>query len=237
MASRFYFHDALTGVSDVEIEFRTLNLAAPDVAWTGARGSSTLRTMTATIGTSQASISGTTLGQMAAQNHGIRRWCSPLLAAQTLTAAGATITLNVAGKVTADLLAGGDTPGSLMGLFVVTPGNSGWNTAIFSTTFTGNEPTVQNQEQVSQIVVGFGGDRTVLDGDVLIFELMAQITQPDNGTRTVTAYYDGTTVNTTPNAVVSNHASFLEFSQTLILQGGGGGATVRGFRSLLGVGR
>lgn len=53
------------------------------------------------------------------------------------------------------------------------------------------------------------------NGDVIIFEVWAQITQGSATAYTVQWWMDGNTVNTTPNTAVSNHASFLETPQTL----------------------
>lgn len=55
--------------------------------------------------------------------------------------------------------------------------------------------------------------------DVLIFEVWFLV-NPGSGTgHTATFYYDGTTENTTDNATVSNHASFLETPQNLTFAG------------------
>ena len=56
----------------------------------------------------------------------------------------------------------------------------------------------------------------VHDGDVLVFEVLFVIDQTSAIVATDTFYYDGTTVNTTKNATVSNHASFLETPQGLL---------------------
>ena len=55
----------------------------------------------------------------------------------------------------------------------------------------------------------------VLNGDVLVFEVLFVLTQAAATAFTDTFYYDGTTVNTTKNATVTNHASFIETPQGL----------------------
>ena len=52
-------------------------------------------------------------------------------------------------------------------------------------------------------------------GDVIIFEAWFEITQNNTTARTNTYYYDGTTVNTTEGATVTNHASFIETPQNI----------------------
>lgn len=64
---------------------------------------------------------------------------------------------------------------------------------------------------------------SVADGDVICFEVWFQITQTGTaGPYTDTFYYDGTTVTTTENTTVSNHASFIETPQTLTFGAAGG---------------
>jgi len=52
-------------------------------------------------------------------------------------------------------------------------------------------------------------------GDVLVFEVWFEITQGTATAYTDTFYYDGTTVTTTENAAVTNHASFIQTPQGL----------------------
>lgn len=56
----------------------------------------------------------------------------------------------------------------------------------------------------------------LVNGDVVIFEIWVQITQGNTTTRNVYWSCDGTTVNTTVNATVTNHASFLETPEDLL---------------------
>ncbi len=63
----------------------------------------------------------------------------------------------------------------------------------------------------------FAGNQVlaVQQGDVLCFEVWFEITQATAQALNETFYYDGTTVNTTKNATVTNHASFIETPQGL----------------------
>jgi hypothetical protein len=66
-------------------------------------------------------------------------------------------------------------------------------------------------------ITTFSGNQVlgVQAGDVLCFEVWFEITQGISSTFTDTFYYDGTTVTTVKNTVVSNHASFIETPQGL----------------------
>lgn len=66
-------------------------------------------------------------------------------------------------------------------------------------------------------VTTFSGNQVlnVQAGDVLVFEVWFEITQGVASAYTDTFYYDGTTVTTTENAAVTNHASFIQTPQGL----------------------
>jgi hypothetical protein len=65
---------------------------------------------------------------------------------------------------------------------------------------------------------------SIVDGDVIVFEVWFETTAAIAGAYTQTFYYDGTTVTTTTGTVVSNHASFIETPQSLTFGGGGAGS-------------
>ena len=76
--------------------------------------------------------------------------------------------------------------------------------------------------EVSHNVTGNGVTvSSVQDGDVICCEIWfanGQLSQPN----TDTFYFDGTTATTTDNTTVSNHASFIETTQTLTFAAAGG---------------
>lgn len=76
--------------------------------------------------------------------------------------------------------------------------------------------------EVSHNVTGNGVTvSSVQDGDVICCEIWfanGQLSQPN----TDTFYFDGTTATTTDNTTVSNHASFVETTQTLTFAAAGG---------------
>lgn len=63
-------------------------------------------------------------------------------------------------------------------------------------------------------------------GDVLVFEMWARFTQNNSTARTLNMHFDGTTENSTENAAVTNHASYLSSPQTLTFGAGGGPITM-----------
>ena len=67
-------------------------------------------------------------------------------------------------------------------------------------------------------ITTFSGNQVlnVQNGDVLCFEVWFEIAQTQAIAFTDTFYYDGTTVNTTKNTNVTNHASFIETPQGLV---------------------
>jgi hypothetical protein len=240
MATRLYLHEAVNSQSGTlpedttqyDDEFISLYGSA-DAQFAG---SLPVRTMTETIGTSQTSKGGSTLAQTTLQRITAVRFVSDPLAAQTILGSG-TFVFNCACRVNS--LNVGATIREPQGLacYIWRPATGlQVGSALFVTTFNGHAPSVINQEQVSEATSTFF-DGTTLNGDVLVFEVTYHLTQTDAVSHTVDVFYDGTTVNRTGNAVVSNHASFLEFSQTLMFQSGGGGGGTGGFKSLLGVGR
>lgn len=79
----------------------------------------------------------------------------------------------------------------------------------------GAEPSAINQEEVSAITGITSAAVSASAGDVIVCELWTIFTQGMATAYTATWYYDGTTVTTVNNTVVTNHASFIEFSETL----------------------
>jgi hypothetical protein len=83
------------------------------------------------------------------------------------------------------------------------------------TSLGGTEPTAINSEQVTHITGITSTGVTAADGDVVIVEVWSRFTPGMSGTYTCQFYYGGTTENTTEITVVSNHASFIEFTENL----------------------
>jgi hypothetical protein len=209
MATRFYFHNdtnALTGT------FPTTEQAgiAASVTSTGAN---TLRTMDLSIGTAQTTATVTSLASTAVQNHFMRFFCSPPLVGDQ-TVGGGTMILNAA-----------DAEGN---------NNANWwinslNVYVWRPSTGTKVGTVRDDagtslggleggtgETVSHVTGITSSAISALDGDVIICEVWVRAQQSASMSYTNTFYFDGTTVNTTENASVTNHASFLEMSENLI---------------------
>ncbi len=75
----------------------------------------------------------------------------------------------------------------------------------------------------------------VQTGDVIILEAWCYSTDSTARTNALNYYFDGTTVTTTVETVVSNHASFLETPETLVFQGAAA-STARQYKSFTNTG-
>lgn len=87
------------------------------------------------------------------------------------------------------------------------------------TSLGGSEPSAINQLQVTHITGITTSAVNALDGDVIICELWTRTTQSQATSYNVGFQIDGITINTTENAVVTNHASFIEFTENLNFTG------------------
>lgn len=79
----------------------------------------------------------------------------------------------------------------------------------------GAEPTAAGSIQVTNITGITSSAVSAQAGDIVVVEVWARITQGMGTAYGGSFYYDGSTVNTTENAVVTNHASFIEFTENL----------------------
>lgn len=197
---KFYLHAATTPLTGTLPGATTQSATSPSVTATGA---STNRTMDGTIGTSQTSAALTTLANTTAQPSWFRRFLSPALAAQTITAAANTWQLHIAGSVSStnsnfDAANGvcyvwRPSTGSLVGKL--------WDT--MNLTFTMNSAT--EFASSGNVPTSVGTSVTCSNGDVLVYELW----RGSGGQAMATAYtntffYDGTTEDS-----ATSNAAFL----------------------------
>lgn len=89
------------------------------------------------------------------------------------------------------------------------------------TSLGGLEPTATSNIQVSHITGITSSAVSALSGDVIICEVWVRATQSAAMSYTGTFYYNGTTVTTTENTVVTSHASFIELTENLVFEGVG----------------
>lgn len=208
MATRLYFHAASNSLPGTFPAGEQSSVAANFTA----SGANTLRTMDTTVGVAQTNITGTTLAQTAQQIGFFGFFCSPPFDVdQTVGTNGQTITLNIANQESsssanawADLR---------FNLYIWRPSTGAVVGSIQDQgTLTGDaEPGAFNSERVNQGTRTGSTPIAALAGDVLICEVWERHTQATSIAYTCNFYFDGTTTNTTTNAVVSNHASFLDF--------------------------
>lgn len=207
MATRLYFHDAasiLTGtLPPNEQSTRTAE-------WV-VTGTTTNRTMDTNIGAGQVTRQGNTTAFGGSQDGFLGIFISPPLAVNQ-TVGGGTMTLNAADSES-------DTAANFrvnaLNVYVWRP-----STGVKIGTLRDAAGTLGGAEGgTSETVTHMTGITSTginaLAGDVIVCEVWANHTQDNAVSYTCSFYYDGTTVNTTENASVSNHASFLELAETL----------------------
>ena len=206
MTTRLYFHDAVSTLSGT-LPSGEQSTRTPD--WT-ATGGATNRTMDTNIGAAQASRSGTTLSLATQQDGLLGMFISPPLdTAQTV--GGGNMTLNVADDENGS---GANFWVDSLNIYVWRPSTGAKigtlrDAADLGGTEGGTSETVTHITGITSTGIN------ALAGDVIVCEVWARSVQSFASSYTVTFYYDGTTENTTENATVSNHASFLELAETL----------------------
>jgi hypothetical protein len=183
-----------------------------------ATGANTLKGMNASIGLSMAYLEAVTAATVSNQAGFMGMWTTaPLDGDQTVGGASETLTVNV-----------GDYESSANANFCInrvhayvwrpSTGAIVGDLCTYATAPSSGspaEPTAESSIQVTTFVVDLASV-SALSGDVLVVELWANLTQATASSYAVRAYYDGTVENTTENAVVTDHATFFEFSQNLV---------------------
>ncbi len=208
MATKLYLHNVTNSLTGT---FPTSEQSASTAVttWTNAN---TLRTMDTTIGTSMVTVTNATAAATS-QTHFIGMFCSrPLSSNQTV--GGGTMVFNCAdseSNAQANYIVNG------LNVYVWTPGNGTKRGTVKDTTtgLGGTEATSINSIQVTHLSGITSSGVSAIAGDVVICEVWATFTQANSTSRTVGFYYDGTTENTTENAVVTNHASYLQLTENL----------------------
>lgn len=214
MATKLYLHDAATTVGG------TLP-SGPQVQsphWS-VSGATTLKTMNTTIGTGQTSKSGASTATTLFQFGLLGMWVSPPLVAGSTTS-DLTSTINFAAAE--DNLSMDFCEDTRLDIYIWRPSTGAIvGTGVTSvSTYTGDvEPLSANSERVVRCSrTGTPGVINYADGDVLVVEVWSRHAQASAAVYNGTIYYDGTTENTTANAVVTNHAAYFEVSWNLTFQ-------------------
>lgn len=212
MATKLFFHNATSTVSGT---LPSTNQSSLTITLT-ADAVTVNRSMDTNIGTAQVTKTIATNASTSQQNLYYTRFVSLPLAAQTISAntwdynfaafedsGTANFPCNLTNSVYVNCYAWRPSTGAKVGS--VLAGNS---VADFI------EPTQTSTEKVMNGTFS-GSAVTIQDGDVLIMDIIFQITMGNATSRSCRFYYDGTTQNTTDNTTVSNHASFINTPQNL----------------------
>ncbi len=207
MATKLYFHAATTGDTGT-LPSTKLSTATVNVTATGA---STNRDMSTTIGTSQTSVSLSTVASISAQSNWFARFVSAPLAAQTIAAQ------TCVGTIGADESSTNSTfTGVFFETFLWRPGSGAKIGAIYSGVanplFTGSTTEVSS----TATNLGTSTSQTALAGDIIVVEIWSlnQI-QGMATSYTNTIFFDGTT-----ELSATTNAAYINFPNTLTFSGG-----------------
>lgn len=215
--TRLYLHqttDATSGLPTSEQSSLTSNK--------DAEAQNINRTMNITIGTGQVNLTLLTNPVSTAQNYYFTRFVSPELNMSSISSNTWTYNFAATQNNTAANFPVDGTNGPVrVNVYVWRPSTSTKIGTVLdgNTASTVDEP--QNTNEVSHHVT-FSGSAVsgISAGDRLVFEVWFVVDTFGSTQRNCTFHYDGTTVNTTDNSNVSNHASFIETPQTLTFQAG-----------------
>lgn len=220
MATRLYYHSALSGLTNLP--------SSRQGDATGALGKNmesqaTNRTMTRTIGSSVTNIGGVILNSSLAHENYFTRFVSPPLTAQTISAN--TWVLNIAtseGIGFANFPVDGDDKTNWATVYIWRPSTQavvgfiieGLTTAQWCEGFAGSN---RNQQHVEFT----GSSVTAQEGDVICQEYNIMTDPATASTADISIWFDGTTVSTTPKTNNTDCAAFLETPQDLVFVGEG----------------
>lgn len=225
MATKLYFHvDNATDLGTSPPSTKRTGLTID--AYMGSAETQNLA-CDETAGPSQDFAAGSSVSTTATQTMYGQRFFSPPLAAQTIGGSSQTITINVANQQSNAAMNFGTEIRVHVGVWrpstnsFLGPGPSSDYINALSITSGLAEPGAAGSERVNHGTATFTPNSfTVEEGDRLCIEVIWRFTQGMSTSYTGTFYYDGTTENTTTNSVVSNHASFIQFSDTITFSSG-----------------
>ena len=222
--TRFYLHNAATTVSGTLPSAEQSTARSPNFSL----GAQTVnKTMSTTIGTSQASISGTPTNAINTQyNLYVSRWISAPIdqtsvgtALWTLNFAGATA--NIA-KTTSPTILGFSQGAIPITCYVWRPSTGariGYIKDADSNTDFALYPGINTEK--SEHGSFAGSAVSCQPGDVIVLELFTYYKVASGGNNNLqTIYFDGTTVTNSDNTTVSSHAAYLETPEVVKFQTG-----------------
>jgi hypothetical protein len=213
MATRLFFRDeahSLTGT------LPSTEQSTATATWT-ATGATTLKTLSTVKGGAQVNHPGTSGASTATQSGLLGRFVSQPLAGSK-TVGGGSILMNVAeseGNLASNFWI------NAMHVFVWRPSTNALVGTVRDSggaSLGGTEPTSASSVQVTHITGITSSAVSAQTGDVVVVEVWSRFTQSMGSNYASTFYFGGTTENTTENAVVTNHASFVELAENLVFQ-------------------
>jgi len=215
MPSRLFLQDAANALSGT---FPTVEQSAVLTATCAAPTANTLRTMRSLTGTSRVVRSITSSATTVAQVGFCAMFCSDTLdVAQVIPPQ--ILTFNIANRESSSSMnIGAD---MRINAYVWRPSTgTKVGTLVDALAMAGDvEPGAALSIRVNQASITSTITLSADAGDVLVCELWNLFTQSVGTALQCGLYWGGTTVNTTPNAVVTNHASFFELGTTSLTFG------------------
>lgn len=215
--TRLYFHAATnpaTGLPTSEQSSLTVD--------NNGDSASINRLMDTTKGTSQASINVTTSATTSAQVAHFTRFSTKPFANTSIAANTWNFSFAVAqDNVNANFPVSGSGKNAWVSLYVWNPNTtSKVGDIIDGLTANGDwdEPTVAASEIVLYVTFAGAAVNSIPSGCILVLECMFQFTHNNATSRTITFYYDGSTVDVTSADTATSMASFIETPQTLTFQ-------------------
>jgi len=209
MATALYFHNLINrrgGIYPTQHQHVGGN---PNYIFTDGY---TLRTMDGIIGKAQVAATGNSVGQTAAQEGFARYFTShPLKGNQSFGGATDDLSLSIA---VAESNASANLNNVRIHVYIWRPRIGGKIATLIDNVYGKTEPAANTEVVWYQNVTSAAVN--ALDGDVIVCEVWFSHSQATSASRTITLYYDGTTTNSTNNAVVSNHASYVLFQANLL---------------------
>jgi hypothetical protein len=183
-----------------------------------ATGATTLRTMDTIVGTSQASLAGSSNAISTAQNGFLGYFCSPKLSGAQNVSSGSMVFL----AAEAESNASSNFCVNGLEIYVWRPSTGakvGTVKAFSDTSLGGTEPTAASTEQTTYLTGISTTGVSASNGDVIVCEVWSRHTQGMSTSYTDTFYYDGTTTYTAENSATASCASYIELAANLTFQG------------------
>jgi len=190
--SKFYFHDPTTGVSGTLPGSAVLSSNYPSPAYT-ASNCYVNRTMDASPGATMLGSSATTTATKTFQYGFHRRFCSDLIAAQTISFSYGSQHIHWAGVQSSTNVAGG----FAFAGFVWRPGTGSIVGTLFDVTIYASLAANINIQALSDGSGSASGSVTTADGDIIIIEYFSRAQQSMASSYQIMGYYDGTTEDST----------------------------------------